>query len=314
MIMRLEQLEYFVAVAELRSMTLASNLLHTTHQNVSKAIKQLEEELQMELLNRSRQGITLTQMGEEVYQYSKQILALQRSIYQLSKKKNKILCTEEIAYFLLTPAFYGLLSIIMEEFNDHISEINYFPEYKEPAYVTDKLLRFDTTAQMIFTMIENNLYQQHREDLEKVFDVYLIGQEPIMLIAGNVSQLKNTKTISLKELERIPLAVYRESLNYGNFFLDCLMQVGFKGRDIAESGISEFCGQALANGTRATVGTAFSFNNSAAPTRSTKVSMLDINPAILIDHVIFVRQDAPAVIKELARFFVQVCTIQKRAF
>lgn len=306
MSMRLEQLEYFVAAAELQSMTLAGNLLHTTHQNVSKAVKQLEDELNLELFNRSRQGMTLTEIGGDVYRYCKQILALQKSIYQLSKGHEQAPAVGETAHFLLTPAFYRLFSTIMEQFMEQFTRINYFPEYKEPAYVTDKLLRLDTPAQMICTMIEDQLYQQHRDHLKAVFDTYMMGQEPILLFIGNLVHLKHKKTVTMKELERIPLAVYRESLNYGNFFLDCLVRQGFKGQDVAESGTSEFCGQALENGTRATIGTAFSYNNSSALGRSAKVRMLDITPRILIDHLIFVRKDAAHVTKELARFFAQI--------
>ena len=43
--MRLEQLEYIVAVIESESISLAARKLHTSQQNISRAIRQLEDEL-----------------------------------------------------------------------------------------------------------------------------------------------------------------------------------------------------------------------------------------------------------------------------
>ena len=64
--MRLEQLSYFVETVEKSSITAASEALHVTHQNISKSIKQLEDELQLHLLKRTREGVYLTPVGKPI--------------------------------------------------------------------------------------------------------------------------------------------------------------------------------------------------------------------------------------------------------
>lgn len=72
--MRIEQLEYFQAVAKSRSMNLASEALYLTPQALSMAIKALEKELNVTLLHRNYNGITLTEEGEYISQLTDEIL------------------------------------------------------------------------------------------------------------------------------------------------------------------------------------------------------------------------------------------------
>lgn len=62
--MRLEQLSYLVEVAENNSINTAAGKLFLTPQNISKAIKQLEEELHVQLFTRSKYGMFLTAEGQ----------------------------------------------------------------------------------------------------------------------------------------------------------------------------------------------------------------------------------------------------------
>lgn len=60
----LRQLRAFVAVAELLSFTRAAERLHLTQQTVSKSIGRLEQELGVELLERTTREVRLTAAGE----------------------------------------------------------------------------------------------------------------------------------------------------------------------------------------------------------------------------------------------------------
>ena len=72
--MRLEQFEYVIAVANTGSMHVASELLHTSQQNISKTIRQLESELQVKIFSRSNTGTRLTEDGEEIYRHAYKIM------------------------------------------------------------------------------------------------------------------------------------------------------------------------------------------------------------------------------------------------
>lgn len=62
--MRLEYLQYFCEVCRTKSMSTAGRDLHVAQQTVSMAIKSLEEELGVTLLERTNRGVRATPSGE----------------------------------------------------------------------------------------------------------------------------------------------------------------------------------------------------------------------------------------------------------
>ncbi|WP_285698668.1 LysR substrate-binding domain-containing protein [Actinomadura sp. NBRC 104412] len=73
--MQLQQLAYFVAVAEVRHFTQAAEILHVAQPSLSKQIRALEAELGASLFSRARGNITLTPAGETLLPLAKRILA-----------------------------------------------------------------------------------------------------------------------------------------------------------------------------------------------------------------------------------------------
>ncbi|WP_030172747.1 LysR family transcriptional regulator [Spirillospora albida] len=73
--MQLQQLTYFVAVAEVRHFTQAAELLRVAQPSLSKQIRALEAELNVSLFSRARGNITLTPAGEALLPLAKRILA-----------------------------------------------------------------------------------------------------------------------------------------------------------------------------------------------------------------------------------------------
>lgn len=61
--MKLHVLRYFIAVAQERSITRASEVLHVTQPTLSRQLRDLETEVGCVLFNRDKQGITLTDDG-----------------------------------------------------------------------------------------------------------------------------------------------------------------------------------------------------------------------------------------------------------
>jgi DNA-binding transcriptional LysR family regulator len=64
----IRQLRYFVAVAERRSMSQAALGLHLSQSALSEALRKLEVELGVELLERSSRGVAPTPAGEALVQ------------------------------------------------------------------------------------------------------------------------------------------------------------------------------------------------------------------------------------------------------
>lgn len=67
-------MEYALAVARTRSFSQAAKELFVSQPNISSSISSLEEELGFQIFQRTNQGITITQKGEDFLLYSKNIM------------------------------------------------------------------------------------------------------------------------------------------------------------------------------------------------------------------------------------------------
>ena len=71
-----------IAIADNKSINKASSDMYTTPQNVSRLLKQMEDEMGFELVIRKPSGITFTKLGEEVLDVSRQTISRLESIKQ----------------------------------------------------------------------------------------------------------------------------------------------------------------------------------------------------------------------------------------
>jgi DNA-binding transcriptional LysR family regulator len=72
--MELKQLRHFLAVSELGSFSTAAVFLSVAQPVLSRQVRCLEEELGIEVLYRNGRGIVLTEAGEILHTYAKQIV------------------------------------------------------------------------------------------------------------------------------------------------------------------------------------------------------------------------------------------------
>lgn len=72
--MKLQQLEYFVKVAECGNLTEAANQLFIAQPSLSNAIHKLEKEMGIVAFLRSNKGVVLTHEGEELLSFSRMLL------------------------------------------------------------------------------------------------------------------------------------------------------------------------------------------------------------------------------------------------
>ena len=72
--MELRQLRYFVKVAETLNFSEAARVLYVTQSTLSQQVKQLEVELDTQLLSRTSHGVMLTEAGKELLPYARRTL------------------------------------------------------------------------------------------------------------------------------------------------------------------------------------------------------------------------------------------------
>ena len=89
--MTLQQLIYIVKIADTKSMNKAAAALFVSQPALSATLKDLEDELHLELFIRSNRGIVITSEGEEFLKYARQMVELNRMVAErfVEKKHTK---------------------------------------------------------------------------------------------------------------------------------------------------------------------------------------------------------------------------------
>ncbi|MGW0697868.1 LysR family transcriptional regulator [Streptomyces sp. NPDC002867] len=130
--MQLQQLRYFVAVAETRHFTRAAERVHVSQPSLSQQIRALEQELGADLFARARGNIALTDAGDALLPLARRILAdtetARREVQELAQlRRGRVrlgatpsLCTGLLPQVLRT--FHDLhpgIEILIEESGSH---------------------------------------------------------------------------------------------------------------------------------------------------------------------------------------------------
>ena len=88
--MELRHLRYFVAVAEALSFTKGAQKLHLSQPSLTRQIKDLEAEVGVRLLDRNKQGVSLTRQGATFLSDAKRILSLSVDIVESARRSSDL--------------------------------------------------------------------------------------------------------------------------------------------------------------------------------------------------------------------------------
>ena len=95
--MRMEQLRCLADIAETHSLTATAQRLYVSQQAISKSMKQLEQELGIELLVRTNMGVQVTPAGQKVVSFAQKVLMEEAKLAeeiqgsQIEQQENRLL-------------------------------------------------------------------------------------------------------------------------------------------------------------------------------------------------------------------------------
>ncbi|WP_423802596.1 LysR family transcriptional regulator [Neobacillus sp. SAB-20_R2A] len=234
--MDIRHLTYFIEVAKYKSFTRASKSLHLSQSTLSKVVKSLEEELNVELIDRSAKKIELTDAGEIVLTEGQMIMEslndLSFHLYDLlNLKKGKIkIGIPPIIGFLFFPK-------IIKGFN------NLYPDIKINIFEDDS----------------NKVKQEVKEGIidfgvvmlpvdEKEFDVIPFVYEELSLFVHHSHPLAQREKVKMKELINENFILFKQEYIHDLIIQECL-RAGFRPKityEISEWGfISGMIGENL---------------------------------------------------------------------
>ncbi len=232
----LRKLEIFLKVYETQSFSKASNLLHLAQPTITLHIKDLEEELGINLLDRHTRKVVPNKAGKVVYKYGKEIINLVKQMQkELQFFKDENIGLVEIGGSTI-PGQY-ILPKIIKSFKEKYSQISIFLKVGDSKEVFEKVLSGEFDLGMVGAIYKdkNLIYKACYED-------------NIVLIAPPDFEKEE---ITLEELYEIPLIKREEGSGTWKNVIEVLQKKGFdilRLKIIGEMGSTEAIKEAVKAG------------------------------------------------------------------
>lgn len=223
--MRLEQLYYFVEAAHCGSMQAAAQKLYTSQQNVSKAIKQLEDEFGQILFTRSNQGIYLTAEGRRIYEIALEIttkatlLSQQYSAVQPAATSGTLQIFAHISTSSFLVPFIEQLHQLYPQIKIAVSMQNLVEPFIEETS--------NTASIWLLSLLKDDLEEQLQGKASS-HDIYCFREEPLKIYMNTASPFINQQSISLKTLSDQPLIDHAGNLRVSSFSAKLFSRYGCK--------------------------------------------------------------------------------------
>lgn len=147
--MELRQLRYFVAVSEELSFTRAAARLRVAQPALSVQIRQLETELGVELFDRSRRAISVTEAGELMLGESRRLLALLDNAIELVRRTGSGM-TGRIAIGFVPSASNAALPPLLRRFGETHPDVAVYLREMAPQDLIRRLHEGDLDVCFIY--------------------------------------------------------------------------------------------------------------------------------------------------------------------
>ena len=214
--MEFRQLRYFVKVAELRSFSEASKVLFISQSTLSQQIKQLEEELGVELLVRDSRHVSMSDYGEQYLPYAKQVLKdVDTSTERMNDVRQLKIGTLNVG------ATYTFCPLLADTVRDYMKK---YPGIKLKIYCRsmENLMEMLEHGQLDVALSYKPL--QSYDDI----DSHILFNSNLCVIAGKDNPVAKKERIRLAELENLPLVLPAKGLQARNAFDNLLYGQNFK--------------------------------------------------------------------------------------
>lgn len=223
--MELRHLRYFVAVAEELHFGRAAKRLHLVQPALSKQVFNLEEELGVQLLHRTKRRVRLTEAGRVFLEESRQVLASAERAQDAARRAARGQ-TGRLAVGFIGPATYSVVPEILKLFRERFPDV-------------ELALHEWTTAEQIKRL--------HEEYIQVGFvrppfgdmglDLKTVRRDPVVIILPEGHPLASREAVPLKALEDEPLIMVPRQREPGVFdrFIALCNQAGFSPRVVQEA-------------------------------------------------------------------------------
>lgn len=214
--MTLAQLKYVITVAEAKSMNEAAKQLFISQPSLSSAIRELEEEIGIEVFRRSNKGVSVTPEGEVFVGYARQVVEQYHLIetkYIEKKNMKKKFGVSTQHYTFAVKAFVEMVKQFgMEEYE--------FTIYETKTYeVIENVKNFKSEVGILYIndfnqKILNKLFIEYGLEFHPILDCHIY----VYMWKGH--PLADHTEITLEELEDYPCLSFDQGTNNSFYFAE----------------------------------------------------------------------------------------------
>lgn len=212
--MTFQQLKYVITVAETGTITEAAGKLYVSQPSLTKAIHELEKEMNIVIFNRTNKGISLSREGDEFLGYARQVLdqaAILEDKYKGGHGGKKKFCVSTQHYSFAVNAFVDLIKQYGQD------EYDFSLRETQTYEIIEDVARMRSEIGILFLndfneVVMDKILRSH--DLE--FHLLFIAK-PHVFISRN-HPLAGREIITNEELEQYPYLSYEQGEHNSFYF------------------------------------------------------------------------------------------------
>lgn len=204
--MRIQQLEYLERIVEAGPINEAAKRLFLTQPSLSNAVKELENEMGIQIFQRSSGGISLTAEGREFMTYSKQILDqvnLMNERYKNGQQRKQSFSVSAQHYAFVVHAFVELIKSV------NANEYQFTLRETETQNIFNDLAQFKSELGILYTNgFNQKIMQRLFKENNLVFTPLFVAKPHIFVSRYN--PLTSKSSVNLSDLEDFPYLSYEQ--------------------------------------------------------------------------------------------------------
>ncbi|HZN08411.1 MAG TPA: LysR family transcriptional regulator [Pyrinomonadaceae bacterium] len=202
--MEMAQLEYFMRVVQEKSFSKAAARVFRTQPAVSIAIRRLEEEIGLPLLERNQKVPVLTEAGKVVYDYAQRILGLRDEVGQAIREMQNLKSGRVRVGANESTSLYLLPELVLSYRQRH-------PDVKV------EIFRF-VSSRLTRELLERNIdfALMAFEPVDRELEAFPVLKDELVLIMSPKHPLAGRSSVKIKELGNEPFVAH--NVNSGSRF------------------------------------------------------------------------------------------------
>lgn len=214
-------LYYLIKINDYQSISLAAENLHISQPALSQAIKNLEKNLNLTLLNRTYRGVNLTEDGKKVVELAKKAFSYFDEIEKLASSRDR-----QSENFLLND-----LTVYVNPAYQRLILSSYLDEYKKQEHQSGALQFQNLTAEdNINELIKNNpsvvvlgLLDERKALADNLAMTVLSKSKSYIMCTKDFHYFLPEKTsVSFQELVSVPLIISKTHLEFQDTLFNIL--------------------------------------------------------------------------------------------